>query len=218
MEVMPFSDDVGECGETAQDLAETLTEAGTGKAVSVGAHQSVRTFRQSAIDATTAEMITRFVADDWGRVVGAVEYVCGPDVDAPAAVAEALARLVETLTRGRAIHNLTAWVTQVAINVGRSELRHFGVKRRKLPSLISRESGADSAESVIEALDLQRAMAGLPKRQAQVVALRYGLDLSIADIAETLGISEGGTKAALSKARNNLAGALTLDEGVENDE
>ena len=218
MEVMPFSDDVGECGQTAQDVAEALTKAGTGTAVSVDANQSVRSLPPSAIDATTAEMITRFVADDWGRVVGVVEYVCGPDVDAPAAVAEALARLVETLTRAGTIHNLTAWVTQVAINVGRSEARHFGVKRRKLPRLISREPGADSAESVIEALDVQRAMAGLPRRQAQVVALRYGLDLSIADIAETLGISEGGTKAALSKARSTLARSLTLDEGVENDD
>jgi RNA polymerase sigma-70 factor (ECF subfamily) len=79
------------------------------------------------------------------------------------------------------------------------------------------EWDADPSESVLEGLDLQRAIAELPKRQAQVIALRYGLDMSIADIAQALGISEGGTKDSLSKARRNLASALVLDEGVENE-
>lgn len=50
-----------------------------------------------------------------------------------------------------------------------------------------------------------------------MVALRYGLDMSIVDIAEALGLSEGGTKASLSKARRNLGRALTTDEGAENE-
>jgi RNA polymerase sigma factor (sigma-70 family) len=82
---------------------------------------------------------------------------------------------------------------------------------------VKSEWNADPSESVIESVDLQRAVAELPRRQAQVIALRYGLDMSISDIAHALGISEGGTKASLSKARRNLARALLLDEGVENE-
>jgi RNA polymerase sigma factor (sigma-70 family) len=132
-------------------------------------------------------------------------------------VAEALARFLEALARGKSVHNLTPWVTQVAINVGRSESRHSRVRRRRLPELVSSETDADSSEAITENIDLRRAIAGLPKRQAQVVALRYGLDMSIVDIARMLGLSEGGTKASLSKARRNLARALTIDEGAENE-
>lgn len=217
MEVMPFSDDVGDCEHDAHDVADTSAGAGTYVPEPVRDDPSDGSVDHSAIDPVTADRISRFVGDDWGRVVGLVGYVCGPDVDAPSAVSEALARYIETLARGRTVRSLAAWVTQVAINVGRSEMRHSRVRRRKLPRLVRSEWDADPSESVLEGLDLQRAIAELPKRQAQVIALRYGLDMSIADIAQALGISEGGTKDSLSKARRNLASALVLDEGVENE-
>jgi RNA polymerase sigma-70 factor (ECF subfamily) len=52
----------------------------------------------------------------------------------------------------------------------------------------------------------------LPRRQAQVVALRYVYDLEVADIARTLGCSEGSVKVHLSRARHTLATRL-LPEG-----
>jgi RNA polymerase sigma-70 factor (ECF subfamily) len=56
----------------------------------------------------------------------------------------------------------------------------------------------------------------LPRRQAQVVALFYGYDLSVADVAATLQMSEGTAKTHLSRGRQSLAGRLGLDpeEGV----
>jgi RNA polymerase sigma factor (sigma-70 family) len=214
---MPFNDDVGDCEHDPHDMAETSVGPGTSVPEPVRDDPSGGSVDHSEIDPVTADRISRFVGEDWVRVVGLVGYVCGQDVDAPSAVSEALARYIETLARGRTVRSLVPWVTQVAINVGRSEMRHSRVRRRKLPSLVKAEGNADPSENVIESLDLQRAIAELPKRQAQVIALRYGLDMSIADIAEVLGISEGGTKASLSKARRNLAGALMLDEGVENE-
>ena len=43
------------------------------------------------------------------------------------------------------------------------------------------------------------ALRGLPRRQREVIALRYYLDLSEADIAETLGISTGAVKSHASR-------------------
>jgi RNA polymerase sigma-70 factor, ECF subfamily len=48
----------------------------------------------------------------------------------------------------------------------------------------------------------------LPRRQAQVSALFYALDLSVADVAATLGCAEGTVKAHLSRAREQLARRL----------
>ena len=43
------------------------------------------------------------------------------------------------------------------------------------------------------------ALAALPRRQREVIALRYYVDLSEADIAETLGISRGAVKSHASR-------------------
>ncbi len=48
----------------------------------------------------------------------------------------------------------------------------------------------------------------LPRREAQVVALHYGCDVSVVDIGEVLGIAEGTVKAHLSHARSRLSDSL----------
>ena len=50
---------------------------------------------------------------------------------------------------------------------------------------------------------------GLPRRQAQVVALHYLYDLSVADVAATLELSQGSVKVHLSRARQTLGRQLT---------
>ena len=58
-------------------------------------------------------------------------------------------------------------------------------------------------------------MRGLPQRQAQAAALRYVYDMPVAEIAATLGITEGTIKQHLSRARQALAaslGATTQEE------
>lgn len=52
----------------------------------------------------------------------------------------------------------------------------------------------------------------LPRRQAQAAALYYALDLSVADVAATLGCAEGTVKAHLSRAREQLTRRLDSSE------
>jgi RNA polymerase sigma-70 factor (ECF subfamily) len=49
----------------------------------------------------------------------------------------------------------------------------------------------------------------LPKRQRQVIALRYVEDLSVAEIASILGVAEGTVKALLHQGRDRLRHRLT---------
>jgi RNA polymerase sigma factor (sigma-70 family) len=56
------------------------------------------------------------------------------------------------------------------------------------------------------------ALATLPARQREVLALRYYLDLSEADIASTLGISRGAVKSHASRGTAALRTRLSPEE------
>lgn len=159
--------------------------------------------------------LSEFVQHDFLAVCHIVAALCGPQIDVDGAVAEAMARAVEQLGSGRSIDTLTAWIAHVAVNLGRSENRRQVVRRRKTP-VVAHPADTDAGiDSVALRLDIQRALRGLARRQAEVVALYYGLDLSVGDIARTLGRSEGTVKATLFKARSILArslGSTTEDE------
>ena len=53
------------------------------------------------------------------------------------------------------------------------------------------------------------ALARLPRRQREVLALRYYLDLSEREIAETLGISPGAVKSHASRGADALRRSLS---------
>lgn len=56
------------------------------------------------------------------------------------------------------------------------------------------------------------ALAGLPPRQRAVIVLRYYEDLSEAQIAQTLGCSQGTVKSQAAKAMRHLRGMTGLQE------
>jgi RNA polymerase sigma factor (sigma-70 family) len=56
------------------------------------------------------------------------------------------------------------------------------------------------------------AVASLPLRQRQAIALRYLLGMTQADVAEAMGVAPGTAAATLHAARRNLAGRLRLDD------
>jgi RNA polymerase sigma factor (sigma-70 family) len=65
------------------------------------------------------------------------------------------------------------------------------------------------------AVDVERALATLPRRQREVVVLRYYLQLDTRDVAAALEINEGTVKSTLFRARAALADALGIDETEE---
>jgi RNA polymerase sigma-70 factor (ECF subfamily) len=69
-------------------------------------------------------------------------------------------------------------------------------------------------------MDLQAAVAELDPRDRELIALRYGADLSARQIAELLELKTNAVEVALHRAlrklREQLAAPISLDRGVRN--
>jgi RNA polymerase sigma-70 factor (ECF subfamily) len=153
-----------------------------------------------------------FVDEEYRQVVATVELVCGSLATAEDAVQEAMARAWERESRGDQIDRLGAWVTTVALNLARSQMRRWRSERKartRLEPLHRDLPDAPSARG--DALAVRDALRALPRRQREVTALRYYLGLDVAAIAEWLGIGQGTVKAQLFRARQSLADALRDD-------
>ncbi|NNF64903.1 MAG: SigE family RNA polymerase sigma factor [Acidimicrobiia bacterium] len=107
--------------------------------------------------------------------------------------------------------NPHGWVRRVASNLAMSRFRRLRSESKALVRLGVRNDWTMPTLSVEYEAFWDRVRA-LPKRQAQVVALHYLEDLSIAEIANVLEIAEGTVKAQLHRARSSLAKSLHAEK------
>jgi RNA polymerase sigma-70 factor (ECF subfamily) len=103
-----------------------------------------------------------------------------------------------------------AWVRRTCTNLAVSAFRRRLVELRALTRL----AGARPPERPLDedAEAFWTAVRGLPRRQAQCVALRYLYEMSGVEIARTLGVSENSVKKHLARGRSALAARLGADE------
>jgi RNA polymerase sigma-70 factor (sigma-E family) len=112
-----------------------------------------------------------------------------------------------------------AYLRQCVVNRCRSTLRHRGVvdrylRRQPLPlSAPSADVGLLAAESNAEIIAAVRA---LPARQREALVLRYYADLSEAEIAEAMGVSQGAVKShtarAMAALRRSMGPGRSMDQ------
>lgn len=157
--------------------------------------------------------IREFLVTAYPRLVAAVALMSGSRPAAEDAVQEALLRAWERSERGERIDSLPAWVTAVALNLARSGLRRVLAERRARARLGANDRVLDPDGGA--RVDVERALARLPRRQREVVVLRYYLGMDTRQTAEALRIHEGTVKSTLAKARANLARALGVEEDEE---
>ena len=87
-----------------------------------------------------------------------------------------------------------------------------------LESQYSSQSHTDLQEQVAQREEIRQAMARLNSEQRRVIALRYGADLTEADIAQVLGWPVGTVKSRLNRARDRLRVLLMDEKGVSSNE
>ena len=109
-----------------------------------------------------------------------------------------------------AVGKEAAYLRSIVLNGARSKMRRRIVKKRFLAQ--ERPAVVPSLESeVINETEKQRIIAllrKLPKRQAEVLTLRFYMDLSENEIAQTLNISKGSVKTHASRGLDKMAELL----------
>lgn len=122
---------------------------------------------------------------------------------------EALLSLHRRWERGDAVDNPAAYVRRACTNLSASWMRKRMAEARAFLRIGTSQGSVPAVDESTESFwsEVRR----LPRRQAQVVALFYGYDMSVAEISETLQMAAGTTKTHLHRGRRTLATRLGVD-------
>lgn len=124
-------------------------------------------------------------------------------------VQEAFIRLSRSAARIRDHDKAAAYLRSIVINLARDHNRRGLVSLRHRPPAQPDEPSAEESVAAAQARqEVVDAVRSLPRRQRDCVALRYYLDLSIEDIAQTLGVSVNSVKTHLQRGLRALAATL----------
>jgi RNA polymerase sigma-70 factor, ECF subfamily len=146
----------------------------------------------------------------FGRLVGQLFLVTGDLHEAEEVVQEAFTRAAGRWPRLREYDVPEQWVRRVAIDLATDGRRRV---RRRLAVLaqLDAEAAAVVPPISVDGLAVAAALATLPRRQRQVVVLRYLLDLPVREVASQLSMPVGTVKSRLARARSALAAQLDVE-------
>jgi RNA polymerase sigma-70 factor (sigma-E family) len=104
-----------------------------------------------------------------------------------------------------------AYLRSAVLNRARSQLRKREVRRRHLRSVAAPPTAPPADRAALDSEEHRRMLAALdqlPRRQREVLVLRYYGELTETEIAEALGISAGSVKTHAHRGLAALAAAL----------
>ena len=137
------------------------------------------------------------------RLVGLASLLCDDRATAEDVVQEAFAGLYRHWRRLRDPHNAVAYLNKAVVNGSRNQLLRRRRAAASMLRLVPQAEALTSAEHDVmthaETDRLRQAIRALPRRQRQVLVLRYYLDQSEAEIAATLDIAPGSVKRHASR-------------------
>ncbi len=150
-------------------------------------------------------------------LIAAVYTIVGDQHRSEEIVQEAFERGYRRWRRVSRLDRPGAWVRRVAVNEAISTTRRRASEQRALARLDGLADRVNSPDP-LAALDDEGVWAEvrrLPADQAAAVALRYGADLGIDDIAETMHLTAPAVKSLLHRARAALRGSSELQSYAE---
>jgi len=152
---------------------------------------------------TDPEMLFR---ENYTALVRSLAVGCGDSEAAADAVQEAFIQLCLHWKRVSKYDNPVAWVRRVAVNRLSNQRRSLSRQAAALLRLRNQEGRSDREPAL--PTDLEAALEHLPMRQRVAVALYYVEDLPVAEVATSMGISEGSVNTHLHRARAALKPVL----------
>jgi len=141
------------------------------------------------------------------RLVTQLYAFTGDLTEAQDVVQEAFARALARPGGLRGVDNPEAWLRTVAVNVVRRRWR----RRRLLDVIMLRERPVQRFSQPgpePDRTDLAGALDAIPRSYREAIILHYYADMSVEEIADTLGVAAGTVKSRLSRGRAALAELL----------
>ena len=142
------------------------------------------------------------------RLLGQLIGVTGNVAEAEDVLQEAFVRALDHPRRLLGAANPEAWLRTVAVNLARSRWRRAQRFLHLAPRLVEEPRDGDTDGHVV----LLQALRQLPAGQREVIALHHLADLTVEQVADTLGLPTGTVKARLSRGRAALATLLVAEE------
>ena len=159
-------------------------------------------------------MVSALFRAHYRRLVGLAMLLVDDRPTAEDVVQDAFAGLYRRWPHLRDHQAALTYLNRAVVNGGRDQLRRGRTATARLRRLSPVSEELPSAESAAvagdEAARLWQGICGLPYRQRQVLVLRYYLEQSEAEIAETLEVSAGSVKKHASRAIAALARSLEV--------
>jgi RNA polymerase sigma-70 factor (ECF subfamily) len=136
--------------------------------------------------------------------------------DAHDAVQEAFVQAVVHWRKVSRYDDPLSWIRRVAINRGHNR-RRARRRQQAVAERIATTRQPVATERGDPDEDLTRLVAALPPQQRLALSLYYFADLSVAEVADSMKLSEGAVKYHLHAARASLAHSLENGNGEPND-
>jgi RNA polymerase sigma-70 factor (ECF subfamily) len=144
-------------------------------------------------------------------LVQSLSLIAGDTETAADVVGDAFLELERRWDKIGLYEDPASWVRRVALNRFLNHRRSLAHRAQALLRLESRARDEIDAPGPSD-LILREALARLPLRQRTAVVLHYFGDLSVAQVAEAMGISEGSVDQHLHRARKALRKELEVDQ------
>ena len=158
---------------------------------------------------TAREAVTELYTSHYGSLVRLAALLVRDEPTAEEVVQECFIAMHDGWHRLRDKDKALSYLKQAVVNRCRSVLRHRSMVQRNAPKPTpDMPSAEQDAMSLLERSAVIAALKALPGRQRQALVLRYYADLSEAQIAKTMGISQGAVKSHTARGTAALRTVL----------
>ena len=161
------------------------------------------------------DVVEALLATRGKALTGYAYLLCGDVHDAEDLVQEALVKTFVRRRAGLALDSAEGYVRRAILTLyvdGWRRRARWAERRHLVASPTSVESTAPGTEAQA---DVVAALRELPRRQRACVVLRFYEDLTVAEIADRLGIAEGSVKRYLSMGVSRLQTLLGPVAGAD---
>ena len=167
---------------------------------------------RTATDATRRELVDAMFRRHYTDLLRLAVVMIGTREAAEDAVQDAFAALHRNSRALRDVTSAEAYLRSAVLNRCRSWVRRQVTQRAARPLMLVREHEPSAEDAIVDREGegaLVAMMRKLPRRQREVLACRFVLELSVAQTAELLEISEGSVKTHTHR------GLQTLQQRIE---